>query len=409
MSTEIYTLNNVLLIGSLMLFFSILISKPSINYGIPALIVFLGVGMMFGNGGKYDFYFDSPKISEAIGNFSLAFILFAGGLDTKWIYIRSVLKEGLTLATLGVLLTVVVGGFCIHFITGFDLLRSFLLGAVVSSTDAAAVFSIMKTKKLILKEGITRTLELESGANDPMAYFLTAGITSIILQNEASPNFLELIPSFFLQMTLGSLMGYFMGKASLWVLNNVSLDIKGLYPVLIISLITATFSITALIGGSSFLAVYIMGIMLGNHDFEEKSDNIHFFEGVSWLMQAIMFLILGLQVFPDQMIKVTGPGLLTALALIFIARPVSVIISLLFFKASWRKMLFVSWVGLKGATPIIFAIYPAIHGIEDSENLFNIVFFVVITSVLLQGSTIDAVAHWLNLVKTEDTKKDKPK
>ena len=374
-------------------------SKPSTNYGIPSLLVFLGVGMLFGNGGDYDFYFDAPDFAEAVGGISLAFILFSGGTNTKWIYIKGILPEGLTLATLGVLLSVVVTGICVHTFTNFDFLSSILIGSIISSTDAAAVFSIMKTKQLTLKEGITRTLELESGANDPMAYFLTISITKIIVDKDTT--YIALLPDFFLQMAVGGLIGFVMGKLLVWLLNIVHFDIKGLHPVFIISIVMIIYSLTNMLSGSSFLAVYISGIIVGNSEFEEKSENINFFEGLSWLMQVTMFLILGLQVFPDKMLDVIGLGLLCSFILIFIARPISVWICLSFFGASWRKKLFVSWVGLKGATPIIFALYPGILHISHSDEIFNVVFFIVITSVLLQGSSLGLVAKKLNLIKHE--------
>ena len=394
-----YTLYEILLFSSLLLFTSILMSKPSTNYGIPSLLVFLGVGMLFGNGGKYDFYFDAPYFAEAVGGISLAFILFSGGTNTKWIYIKGILPEGLTLATLGVLLSVIAMALCVHWITEFDLLTSFLIGSIVSSTDAAAVFSIMKTKQLTLKEGITRTLELESGANDPMAYFLTISITKLIVDKETT--YFELLPDFFLQMAVGAIIGFMMGKLLVWLLNIIHFDIKGLHPVFIISIVLITYSLTNLLSGSSFLAVYISGIIVGNGDFEEKTENINFFEGLSWLMQVTMFLILGLQVFPDKMFNLIGLGLLCSFILIFIARPLSVWICLSFFKATWRKKVFVSWVGLKGATPIIFALYPGILHIKHSDEIFNVVFFIVITSVLLQGSSLGYVAKKLNLIKHE--------
>ena len=387
---------NILLVGSLLLLICILLSKPSTNYGIPSLLIFLGIGMAFGNGGPYDFYFNAPKITESLGSLSLVFILFSGGMGTKWTYIRKVLYEGLSLATFGVLITMIVIGIFIHAISPMPLLHSLLLGAIVSSTDAAAVFSIINTQKITLKQRISRTLELESGANDPMVFFLTAGITALILHPAQSPWLL--VPSFFLQMTLGAGMGFLFGRFSVFILRHVKLDIKGLYPVLIISLVLLCYSLTQVIYGSGFLAVYITGMVIGNQEFEQKTENVHFFQGISWLMQVSMFLILGLQVFPEQMIKIADTGLLISFMLIFIARPVSVALVLAFFRAGWRKILLVSWVGLKGATPIIFAIYPAIHGVKESEQIFNIVFFVVLSSAVLQGTSIKRVASWLSLL-----------
>ncbi|BDD04217.1 potassium/proton antiporter [Aureibacter tunicatorum] len=394
-----YNLTEILFVSSLLLLISILISKPSTNYGIPSLLVFLGIGMLFGNGGKYDFYFNAPKFSEALGGVALSFILFSGGLETRWTYIKNILPEGISLATIGVFLSVFIAGSLIHITTHFTFIESLLIGSIISSTDSAAVFSIMKTGKFRLKENITKTLELESGCNDPMAYFLTISFSKMIMNG--SNNFLILFPTFLIQMSMGFIIGILFGKLSLYILKNINLANKGLYPVLMISLVTLAFSSANFVQGSGFLAVYIMGIIIGNGDFSEKYDIIHFFQGVSWFMQITMFLVLGLQVFPNQMLPFLGKGLLIAGISLFIARPLSVFSVYALSKASWRKKTFISWVGLKGATPIVFAIYPAILGLKNADDIFNIVFFVVLASVLIQGSTINLLANKLKLIITE--------
>ncbi|MGI8892496.1 MAG: potassium/proton antiporter, partial [Bacteroidia bacterium] len=267
--------------------------------------------------------------------------------------------------------------------------------AIVSSTDASAVFTILRSKNIGLKGNLRPTLELESGSNDPMAFFLTIGLTSLLAVPDAS--FLTLIPLFFQQMIIGAIIGVIMGYSMTWLINNINLDYDGLYSVLTLALVLIVYSITASLNGNGFLAVYLSAIIMGNKNFIHKKSLIKFYDGISWIMQIIMFIVLGLLIFPKQMIPLALVGLLTALVLIFVARPVAVFLSLMFFKMKVRDKALISWVGLRGAVPIVFAIYPVIAGVEKSEIIFNIVFFIVITSVLIQGTTIPLVAKLLRV------------
>lgn len=380
----------------MLLFASILASKTSYKFGIPALILFLIIGMLAGSEGPGGIYFYEPEISQFLGIVALTFILFSGGLDTKWESIKPVLRNGIALSTVGVLLTAILVGWFTMQVLGCSLLEGLLLGAIVSSTDAAAVFSILRSRNIGLKGTLRPLLEFESGSNDPMAYFLTVSLVYLLTHQEAP--MITLVPQFFKAMTLGGVCGYGLGKLMTEVVNRIRLDVEGLYPVLVMSMIFFTFSFTDFIGGNGFLAVYISAIMLGNSRFIHKRSLMKFYDGMAWLMQIVMFLTLGLLVFPSQIVPVVAPGLLISLFLILIARPVSVFVSLVFAKdLNFRKKFFISWVGLRGAVPIVFATYPLIANIAMASTIFNLVFFISVSSVLLQGATLSLVANWLRV------------
>ncbi|MBT32824.1 MAG: potassium/proton antiporter [Thalassobius sp.] len=396
------TIENIILIGSVLLLISIIAGKTSYRFGIPTLLLFLTIGMLAGSDGIGGIYFDNPQIAQFIGVVSLNFILFSGGLDTSWSSVKPVLKEGIALSTIGVLLTALGLGYFVYLITDFSLYESLLLGAIVSSTDAAAVFSILRGKNLALKKNLRPTLELESGSNDPMAYVLTIAFLSLV-QNPDKGIF-SIITLFLLQMAIGGVAGFLFGKLSKFVINRIKLDFEGLYPVLTISLMFITFSFTDAIGGNGFLAIYICSVFLGNQNLIHKKTIMRMFDGLAWLMQIVLFLTLGLLVFPFQMVPFIGIGLLISIFLILVARPLAVFISLIPFKMKLRRRFYISWVGLRGAVPIVFATYPLLAGIDKANIIFNIVFFVSLTSVLIQGTTLSLVAKWLNVGLPDNAK-----
>ncbi len=389
------TIEFFLLITSIMLIVSVIVSKASTRTGIPALLLFLLIGMLAGSEGPGRIYFDNPQFSQSIGVVALALILFSGGLDTDWHSIRPVLWRGLSLANVGVLVsTAVIAAFAVGML-GFAPLEGLLLGAIVSSTDAAAVFSVMRARSVNLKGSLEPLIEFESGSNDPIAVFLTIGLTGLLVNPNAS--MLNLIPAFVWQMVLGAAAGYGMGRGMTLLVNKVRLNQEGLYPVLTLSLVCLTYSMTAQLGGNGFLAVYIAGIVMGNSNFIHKRSLMRFHDGMAWLMQIAMFITLGLQVFPSQLLPVVGDGLLLSLALIFVARPISVFLALAFARMSSGEKLMVSWVGLRGAVPIVLATFPLLAGLPQASMIFHLVFFIVLTSVLLQGTTIPLVARWLKM------------
>lgn len=392
----VFSPENILLVGSVLLFISIMASRTSFRIGVPTLILFLIIGMLAGSDGPGGIYFNDPESTRLLGVVALALILFSGGLDTKWESIKPVLRNGIALSTIGVLITALMVAAFSSYILGFTFTEGMLLGAIVSSTDAAAVFSILRTRKIGLKGNVRPLLEFESGSNDPMAYFLTIAMIDLIKDPDLGLG--VLIPRFFLSMALGIVVGFASGKGTHMLLNRIKLDIEGLYPVLVLSIVFFTFSFTEWMHGNGFLAVYICGLVLGNNRFIHKKSLMRFYDGQAWLMQIVMFLTLGLLVFPSQILPIMDEGILIAGFLILIARPTAVLISLTFAKdMNIRKKLFISWVGLRGAVPIVFATYPLLAGIDDDHSLFNLVFFISASSVLIQGTTLPHVARWLRV------------
>ena len=400
------TVEYILLIGSILLFLSILAGKTSYKFGVPTLVFFLATGMLAGSEGIGGIYFDDPQLAQFIGVIALNIILFSGGLDTNWHAVKPILWQGVTLSTAGVLLTAASTGVFVYTVTDFTLYESLLLGSIVSSTDAAAVFGILRSRSLALKHNLKPTLELESGSNDPMAYVLTIAFTSLVLNPDSG--FLSVVPVFLKQMIIGGAAGFGLAKVSKWIINQIQLDYVGLYPVLVISLMYFTFSATDFIGGNGFLAVYICAVYLGNQDIIHKKTIVKFFDGLAWLMQIGLFLTLGLLVFPSQMVPVIGIGLLVSIFLIVVARPLSVFASLAFFHMPGRSRWYISWVGLRGAVPIVFATYPLLAHVEKSQMIFNIVFFISLTSLIIQGTSLPIVARWLHVSIPETVKVKRP-
>ncbi|HOW27533.1 MAG TPA: potassium/proton antiporter [Elusimicrobiota bacterium] len=388
-------IEQLLILAAIALVASVVLSKVSERLGVPALLLFLGIGMLAGSDGPGGVYFDNARLSQALGTVALVYILFAGGLETDVRSMRAVLKPALSLSTLGVLLTALITGVCAQWALGLGWLQSFLIGSIVSSTDAAAVFSVLRSKHVSLKEPVRPFLELESGSNDPMAVFLTIGLIGLI-QNPGRTMW-SMIPLFFQQMLIGLLVAYLMSKVFIWVINRIKLDYEGLYPVLGLGWVLLIYGVTAVLGGSGFLAVYIAGIILGNFTFSNKKSLMRFHDGIAWLMQIAMFFTLGLLVFPRQLVMVAGQGLLMSLLLILVGRPVSVFVGLMFSRFNLREKLLISWVGLRGSVPIVLATFPLQAGLDQDHFIFNLVFFIVITSVLLQGTSIPLVARWLRV------------
>lgn len=403
----VFTSENILLVGSVLLFVSIVASKTSFKLGIPTLILFLIVGMLAGSDGPGGIFFNDAKTAQFVGVVALNFILFSGGLDTKIESIRPVLKDGVALSTIGVVITCVVTGVFVSYILGFTLIEGLLLGAIVSSTDAAAVFSILRSRAVGLKGNVRPLLEFESGSNDPMAYFLTVSLIGLVKDPDASV--VRLLPNFVIGMLVGGVCGFLFGRAMTWVINRIKLEVEGLYPVLILAMVFFTFSFTDFIHGNGFLAIYVSAIVLGNSNFIHKKSLIRFYDGQAWLMQIVMFLVLGLLVYPTQMVPVIPEGIMITLFLIFIARPIAVFVSLARAQdLNWRKKLFISWVGLRGAVPIVFATYPMMAGVHYANTIFNLVFFISTISVLVQGTTLPFIARLLHVSVPEKLKRKFP-
>jgi cell volume regulation protein A len=388
-------IDHALLGAAVLLLAAIFASKLSQRLGIPALLVFLAVGMLAGSDGPGGSWFDDAQLAQRLGIVALAVILFSGGLETDWRTASTVAGRALSLATLGVLITTALTGWFVSTLLGVPLTHGLLIGAIVSSTDAAAVFSVLRGRGLRLKRRLQSLLELESGSNDPMAVFLTIALTQLVAA-PATP-IATLLPSFAQQMLVGGIVGLAVGKAALWAINRVRLETEGLYPVFTLAVVLLAYGATASLGGSGFLAVYVAGIAMGSGPFVYRRSLTRFTDGLAWLMQIAMFLVLGLLVFPSRLPGVAMRGALIALFLIVVARPVSVLISLAFARMPMRDKLFISWVGLRGAVPIVLATFPLVADIPRAALCFDLVFFVVLTSVLVQGTTIPLAARWLRV------------
>lgn len=399
------------MIGSVLVFVSILFTRSGFRLGVPVLLLFLGVGMLFGSDGV-GLQFNSASDAQFIGMVALCLILFSGGMDTRFQEIRPVLFPGIALSTVGVLLTTLFTGLFIYFISGYtkanihlSLWVSFLLAATMSSTDSASVFNLLRSKNMNLKENLRPLLELESGSNDPMAYMLTIVLIQVVTLSGAPAT--TILKDFFLQFFFGALVGFAMGRFGVWLLNKVSLANSALYSILILSLVFFLFTVTDLIHGNAYLAVYIAGIVLGNAKIPYRKEVSNFVDGLTWFGQIILFLTLGLLVNPHELWQVAGVAVLIALFMMILGRPVSVLISLLpFRKFTFKARMFVSWVGLRGAVPIIFATYPVIAGVEGASQIFNIVFFITLLSLLLQGTTLSPLASRLGLSVPIEQPKD---
>jgi len=384
-----------LLVGAL-LTATVLAGTLSSRFGIPALIGFLGLGMLAGSDGPGGIVFADYGLAQAIGTAALLFILFSGGLDTSWRAVRSVAAPALLLATAGVVISAGVISAAAVLLLGFDLLQGLLLGAIIGSTDAAAVFAVLRTRGFELNAEIQSLIEFESGSNDPMAIFLV-GAALLFIAVPATPLF-SLAPSFLLQMSLGAGVGAAVGYAFTFYMRRTRLQTIGLALVVSIGAGCLSYGLAAVLGGNGFLAAYVSGIVAGNRAFPMSRPVKVFQDGVAWLGQVVMFLVLGLLVFPSQLSAVALPGLAITAILMFVARPLSVFICLAPFRRfDWRCGLFISWAGLRGAVPIVLATFPIMAGVPGSGTIFNMVFFVVLASSLIQGPTLGWVAKRLGV------------
>ena len=398
-----FTAENILLVGSGLILISILISKTGYRFGIPTLLLFLVVGMLFGSDGL-GLQFNSVQDAQFIGMMALSIILFTGGMDTKFSDIRPVMTQGVILSTLGVVLTTALTGGFIFLLSWWGgwgiempLLTCLLLAATMASTDSASVFSLLRSQNINLKQNLRPMLELESGSNDPMAYMLTIVIIQIIGSRD-SMDLVMVAKDLVVQFVVGGALGFAMGKCAVWLTNRINLLNSSLYPILLLSLVFITFTITDTIDGNGYLAVYICGLVVGNTKLVFRKEVNTFMNGLTWLFQIIMFITLGLLVNPHELLDVALIAVLVGLFMIVFARPISVFACLLPFKEMTNSArLFVSWVGLRGAVPIIFATYPVIAQVDGSKQIFNIVFFITLLSLVIQGMSITQMARWLKL------------
>lgn len=385
----------MMLVGSLILLVCVTSSKLLYRFGVPALLIFLVLGMFFGSDGPGGIYFDNFDLARQLCSFGLVFIMFYGGLGTNWKMAKPVAVPSILLSTVGVVVTAVLTGLFCHFVLGTTLLEGLLVGSVVGSTDAASVFSILRSRKLNLKGGLASMLEVESGSNDPIAYMMTMVILSLMSAGGGNSIVLMVV----CQLVFGLGLGFGLAKLAVWILRRVKFEIESYYLIFVAAVAILGYSLCEFIGGNGYLCVYIVGIVVGNSKIVHKRSLVHFFDGISWLMQIMLFFTLGLLSFPSHLPSVLLPGILVSLFLILVARPAAVFGILCWFKRPVKQQLFVSWVGLRGAASIVFAIF-AVTNVSGMENdLFHMVFFVALFSVAVQGTLIPFFAKKLDLVE----------
>ncbi len=393
-----FVIDQIILLASILIILGILSSKLSARLGLPVLVLFLMVGMLAGEDGPGGIVFDNAQMAHALGSLALAIILFDGGLQTPIASIKQVWKPASVLATFGVLITAIITGVAAAYILDVSLLYGLLIGAIVGSTDAAAVFSLLRNAGIHINPRLKSTLEIESATNDPMAIFLTVGLLEVMVKGlEPGTGLLML---FIQQMGVGSAVGLTIGWLSVRIINRIHLTTSGLYPVMVAALGLLAFGIAANLGGSGFLAIFIAGVVIGNSRFVFQRSTFLFHDGLAWLGQIIMFVFLGLLINPSSLLGIWKEGLIIAVVLTLVARPLSVLPVLKLFGFNIQEMTLVSWVGLRGSVPIILAIYPLIYGLPGANLIFSVVFFVVLISATIQGSTLPWVARTLGLTES---------
>lgn len=389
----------LLILAAVVLLLCVFSSKLLYRFGIPALLIFLVLGMLFGSDGLAGIHFDNYSLVETISAFCLIFIMFYGGFGTNWKTAKPVIAPSIWLATAGVVITAVLVGWFSWIVLKTTLLEGMLIGAVVASTDAASVFSILRSRKLNLKGGLASMLEVESGSNDPIAYMLTIAV--LTMMSVGGEN--AIVPMVVMQLVFGLGLGFLLAFLSSFILKRINFEIEGLYTIYVVAVVILGYALCQLIGGNGYLCVYIMGIVLGNTKIKHKRTLVHFFDGISWIMQMILFFMLGLLSFPSQIPAILIPAVLISLFLIFVARPAAVFGILSWFKFPTKEKLFVSWVGMRGAASIVFAIFAITFGVGINNDIFHIVFFVALFSVALQGTLTPLLAKKLKLVEKNNS------
>ena len=397
-----FAIDQFILLAAILILFGILSSKLSARLGLPVLVLFLLTGMLAGESGIGGIEFDNPIVAHALGTLALALILFDGGLQTPISSVKLVWKPASVLATLGVLVTAVVTGLAAAMILNLSILEGILIGAIVGSTDAAAVFSLLRNAGVHINRRLKSVLEIESASNDPMAIFLTVGLLEVLVNDmKLGVGMLQL---FVMQMGIGALVGLGMGWLSVVVVNRIKLVASGLYPIMVGTFGLLAFGIAANLGGSGFLAIFIAGVIIGNHRMVFQRSTYLFHDGLAWLSQITMFVVLGLLVNPEALLDVWMEGLLVAVVLTLVARPLAVVPMLALFGFNAREITLVSWVGLRGSVPIILAIFPLVFDLPGAALIFNVVFFVVLISATVQGATLPIVARKLGLTEMPPAK-----
>lgn len=394
-------MTELMLISGLVLIICITSSKVLYRFGVPMLLIFMVLGMLFGSDGLVGIYFDNYELTSQLCSLALVFIMFYGGFGTKWKMAKPVSIPSIMMSSLGVMMTAGLTGLFCHFVIKTTLLEGLLIGAIVSSTDAASVFSVLRAQRLNLKGSLASLLEVESGSNDPMAYMMTFLILTM-MKSSGGLGIGMILGIVLKQVLIGGIIGFLIAKSSVYLLRRSNFEIEGFYMIFVMAIAILSYALSEYLGGNGYLSVYISGIIIGNSSIPRKKSMFQFFDGISWIMQIALFFILGLLSFPSRIPYVTETAILISIFMILIARPLATFLILSPFKFSVREKLFVSWVGLRGAASVVFAILALTFGVSLENDIFHIIFFIALFSVSIQGTLIPKVATWLDLVETED-------
>lgn len=394
-------MTELMIISGLVLIICITSTKVLYKFGVPMLLIFIVLGMLFGSDGLVGIYFDNYEFTSQLCSLGLVFIMFYGGFGTNWKLAKPVSTPAILMSSLGVIITAGMTGLFCNLVIKTTLLEGFLIGAIVASTDAASVFAVLRAQKLNLKGSLASFLEIESGSNDPIAYMITLVVLTM-MKSSGDLGLSMMAPIILKQIIFGLLVGFLLAKSTVFVLRNSNFEIEGFYTIFVTAVAILSYALSEFLGGNGFLSVYISGIIIGNSKIPRKKSMFHFFDGISWIMQIALFFMLGLLSFPSRLPYVTGTAISISLFMILVARPLATFIILSPFKFTTKEKMFISWVGLRGAASVVFAIFAVTYGVNIENDIFHIIFFIALFSVAIQGTLIPKVANCLDLVDIED-------
>lgn len=390
---------NLMIICALVLLMCITSTKILYKFGVPILLIFMVLGMLFGSDGIVGIYFNDYQLASKVSTIALIFIMFYGGFGTNWGMAKPVAVQSVFMSTLGVVFTAILTGLFCFFVFKTTLLEGLLIESIVGSTDAASVFAILRSQRLNLRGSIASMLELESGSNDPCAYMLTV----IILGLMADGGYGNIIPMILKQIIVGVIVSVVLAKLSIYLLRHAKFEIEGFYPIFVTAIAVLAYSLSEYFSGNGYLSVYITGIIIGNAKIPHKKSIFQFFDGISWIMQIMLFFLLGLLAFPSKIPSVMIKGISISIFMIFVARPVAIFSILYWFKTPIKEEIFISWVGIRGAASLVFAIFAETYGVSINNDIFHIIFFIALFSVAVQGTVIPKLAKKLDLIDNEES------
>ena len=394
-------MTELMIISGLVLIICITSTKVLYKFGVPMLFIFIVLGMLFGSDGLVGIYFDNFELTKQLCSLALVFIMFYGGFGTKWKLAKPVATPSILMSSLGVIITAGLTGLFCHLVVKTSMLEGLLIGTIVASTDAASVFAVLRAQKLNLKGSLASFLEVESGSNDPISYMSTLIILSM-MENGGALSLSIVVPLVIKQILFGLVIGLLLAKVTVFILRHANFEIEGFYAILVTAVAILSYSLSEFLGGNGYLSVYITDIIIGNSKIPKKKSMFHFFDGISWIMQIGLFFILGLLSFPSKIPYVTGTAISISLFMIFIARPLATFLILSPFKFTVKEKLLISWVGLRGAASVVFAIFAVTYGVNIENDIFHIIFFIALFSVVIQGTLIPTLANKLDLVNNEE-------